>query len=262
MQREFDWRRASHEDRARLYRAVKQLIDSTSLDWNAVYAAAFGLNAEPGIGYEDNFRAGRIGRKKAALIYGWLCREHPEVAAKLNAELQPRRSQPPVDWESFLLHHGTYGEFEIVPLDGAGIGIVTFAEAEPVADRIIKRGQPFCFQLEAGFEGAAIGFQWAREAWHALPLSRDGLFASVKAGSQYLPWDNHRNAPAPLKEDTDLGRHRFAVLLVQERMQRSIARLLEGAPLSGKRLDSVAALLAAAEPEQWRLYRLNVIFEA
>lgn len=184
------------------------------------------------------------------------------MAAKLDAELRPRPSQPPIDWESFLLHHGTFGQFEVVPLDGSRIGIVTFAEVGPVSNRIIKRGQPFCFQLEAGFEGLATGFQWARETWHALPLSRDGLFASVKAGSQYLPWDNHRNAPVPLKEDTDLGQHRFAVLLVREQMQGIVAALLKGSPLNAEQLNSAAALLAATEPEQWRLYRLNVIFEA
>src|SRR5690606_27585055 len=125
--------------------AVKQIIDTTPLNWNDVYAAAFGQKAAPGAGYEDNFRAGRIARRKAALIYGWLCQEYPEAAATLDAALNPGHSQPDTvpRWEDFLLQRGTYGQLDTVPIDKVRIGIVTFADTEPVSDRTIKRGQPF-----------------------------------------------------------------------------------------------------------------------
>lgn len=85
------WLASTAEERKILYKAVKRIIDETPMAWHELYAAALGRQPSDGIGYEDNFRAGKISRKNAALIFRWIRAAHPDHAGRIDAEVAALR---------------------------------------------------------------------------------------------------------------------------------------------------------------------------
>lgn len=169
-----DWLQASVEDRKALYRVLREVMNREGLGWAEIYKRA--LNEAPvGSGYEDNFRAGRIGRKKARRIADWLGATYPAYAARLDQALG-ERGQVEVGgaaWTGFLARHGRYDAVSAVLLPEPSLGIVTFARPEPLARPVIPLGAPFCFRFEAAFAGAVLAFQSVGGRWYALPLRED-----------------------------------------------------------------------------------------
>jgi hypothetical protein len=81
----YDWINASPEARRLLYRTSKQIVDRHYAGhWSRFYEAVFDRGGVPGSGYEDNFRAGRIGRIKANMIHRWISIHHTQAAIALD----------------------------------------------------------------------------------------------------------------------------------------------------------------------------------
>ncbi len=120
-----DWLSATREDRRRLYRHTKRIVDRHyGGDWSRFYADIPAHVTPGGVGDQDNFRAGRISRKRAAAIFDWIATHYPDVAAMAAAVEVPTSS---IGWESFLQTHGEEGRLRVVTLDSASLTIVAFA---------------------------------------------------------------------------------------------------------------------------------------
>ncbi|MEE4455319.1 hypothetical protein [Novosphingobium resinovorum] len=91
----FDWLSASPDARIELYRSCKRVVDGHFLgSWDRFYKLALGDNASFGVGYEDNFRKGRIARSKAAMLARWLSIHHTREAEQLAFRLRSLTNAP------------------------------------------------------------------------------------------------------------------------------------------------------------------------
>lgn len=252
-----DWLTATVEQRRTLYRAIKRLLAEEGLGWNEFYAAALGKDARVGGGYEDNFRAGRIGRDKAQRIVRWLAAEYPDHASRLDQRADAGVSSGE-RWRSFIGRHGRYERVAAVLLPEPSIGIVTFAKPEPLASPVIPLGAPFCFQIDSDRQGAVIAFQRVGDEWYALPLRPDGLNEAVTEGSQFLP-RGASGEPVALSEDMQDGRHGFLFLIGDPTLIEAVTHLVPDSVIPPPMLDRIADIAGAASCVSL-LLRINLLF--
>lgn len=251
----FDWLSATHEERRTLYRHVKPLVDRRfGGNWMRFYADIPGHVAPGGHGDQDNFRAGRIARKRAAAIFDWIAAQYPAEAEAIAAALGAGDSSSST-WDDFLLHNGIYGRLHIARLDDASLNIVAFA-ARTRVERI-RLGQAFCFALDSISAGTALALQAVGGKWYPLPLRAEAITAPVAAGQQFLPRDPATDKPLPLAEDSHLGTHSFA-FAVWRGGALDTAPLIVGRPIAPDRLKHLARSLAATD--EWAVHRLEVQF--
>jgi hypothetical protein len=248
-----DWLSATHEDRRRLYRHVKRVVDRHyGGDWSRFYADIPTHVTPRGHGDQDNFRAGRISRKRAAAIYDWITAHHPYEAAAITDTASPFVAT--TDWESFLRTHGEESRLRVVPLDDPSLTIVAFAARRRVER--LSLGEPFCFALDSAFAGEALALQQVDGKWYSLPLREDSMLAPIISGDQFLPRDIDTDRPIPLTEDAHLGNHSFVFLTWGGEL--GIPPFEIGQPVAPDRLNHLARSLAQAE--HWAVHRLDVLF--
>lgn len=257
---EFDWLSSTVEARRLLYRHIKRVIDTSALTWTKVYREGLGEAGAPGLGYEDNFRSGRIARGKAARLYGWLRVFHPATADRLDLDLEEIANVPNGEWEKLLAAYGRFAELDVISLAQGEPGIVGFADAEPLSRVRVRLGEPFCFRLNTDREGRALAFQSVGGRWYSLPLSRDRLSQAVEKGSVYLPLSPDGTSLAPLVEDHDAGRHRFVIALATKELVSALEDMVgDASELTGDRLSMMAGRLKSAG-SGCTIHRLNVLF--
>lgn len=223
----FDWLTASTAARRELYRTCKRIVDGHFLgDWNGFYRTVFGQPLVAGIGYQDNFRSGRISRSRANAIVKWIAIHHTREAELLNTaigQLDPSTSD---GWTNFVQDQGRDDGLTIVRF--ADLGIVGFASSSMTGSVRLRLGEQFCLRLEADSEGVALALQCVRGAWFSLPLSAGGLMVTIQDGAQFLPRDASTNEPIPLSDETDGGQVRFVMLIGDGVWIDSTVRTLEG----------------------------------
>lgn len=252
---DFDWLSATHEERRTLYRHVKPLVDRRfGGNWTRFYADIPGHVAPGGHGDQDNFRAGRIARKRAAAIFDWIEAHYPAEAEAIAAALGAGNVSSST-WDDFLQCNGTYGRLHIAMLDETSRNIVAFA-ARTRVERI-RLGQAFCFVLDSASAGTALALQAVDGKWYPLPLRAESITASVATGQQFLPRDPATNKPLPLAEDSHLGTHGFA-FAVWRGGAVDTAPLIVGRPIAPDRLKHLARSLTATE--KWEIHCLEVQF--
>lgn len=257
-----DWLKSKAE-RKILYQVTKTLIDSSQLTWDELLKSALGRTYTPSPTYLHNFSQGRSHRRHAKLIYAWLREHYLQHAERVEVEIAALHGDvlqhPP--WDEFLRGHAEPGDIEIVILPKPSLGIVTFAELEPISEQPVRRGQLFCFRLTSRLEGFALALQWTRGQWYPLPLARDDLISAVSPGVQALPKDAASDAPIPLSEDANIGLHRFAFLVADETICRHIATHLKpGVVVAPATLKGIASHLGGMPRRAWQLYRIGVLF--
>jgi hypothetical protein len=73
-----DWRKATEQDRMKLYDVLKDILWHADMDWSDLMSRAHGrpIVVEPHLA--GNFRRGRISRRTAQRLSNWLQREWPE----------------------------------------------------------------------------------------------------------------------------------------------------------------------------------------
>ncbi|MEJ7925804.1 hypothetical protein WG908_03430 [Sphingobium sp. AN641] len=252
-----DWLTATVEQRKTLYRVVKRLLAEEGLNWNDFYSSVLGKDVRVGGGYEDNFRAGRIGRDKAQRIVRWLAAEYPHHAARLKQDANA--GAPSGErWLSFVARHRRFERVAAVLLPEPSIGIVAFAKPEPLARPVIPLGAPFCFEVESDRQGAVIAFQSVGDEWYALPLRPDGLSETIAGGRQFLPRQAN-GEPIPLSEDVQDGRHGFLFLIASIEMINAVLDVIPAGVIYPPSLDRIADI-AAAGPCVPSLLRINLLF--
>lgn len=258
-----DWLKASTGERKALFAVMRQLIRREGLGWQDVYECAWGKMAGVGTDYESNFRQGRIARNRAHQLYAWMVRDYPRYALQLDDMLEGTQTlhEAGAAWRALLAAHGRYDSIEAVRLPDPLAGIVSFADPEPLAHPVIPLGAPFCFQVQSGNAAHALAFQTVQSKCYALPLRPDRLFDTVTAGSTYLPRLPDSQRPNPLSEEEQNCRHGFVFLLGGAALIEAVAARVHAeiaiAPLL---LDEIAAIIRASD-EDWRLLRINLLFQ-
>lgn len=251
-----DWLSATREDRRALYRQTKAIVDRRfGGDWSRFYAVIPGHVAPGGHGDQDNFRAGRISRKRAAVIFDWIEANHPDTADDITAALGGDDARPAPDWEALLQRRGEQGRLRLVPMDDPSLSIVAFAAQKPLER--LRLGQPFAFALDSAHAGMALALQSVDGKWYPLPLSADTITAPAVIGDQFLPRDADTNAPIPLSEDAHAGTHRFAFLIGREAMS-DIKPFQVGRSIALDQLNRLARSWAAVDG--CAVHRLEVLF--
>ncbi|MEM7621286.1 MAG: hypothetical protein AAF228_12670 [Pseudomonadota bacterium] len=103
MNMDIDWMQASQEDRKILYHVFKAILDRYALKPKDVYAQAYHGSAYANKEYEDekNFRAGRINKKRASLLYQWICSHHPIHAQEIIDKIYAQKPRP-ITWTTVI----------------------------------------------------------------------------------------------------------------------------------------------------------------
>lgn len=245
----YDWITASPEARRLLYRCSKQIVDRHYAGhWSKFYEAVFDHDGEPGMGYEDNFRSGRISRIKANAIHRWISIHHTQAAIALDASVTAAFEAVTAKnlWESFIDTHGQYDALEIIKLDD--LAIVGFASGKRKSIATIRRGEAFSLRLTSDMAGRCIGLQRTGAFWFPLPLSHDNSIVLVTAGVQILPRDDSGDV-MPLSEEADTGRFEFVLLIASDQCLPSLPLLTIGEDaISLDRLEALAATFENTPP--------------
>jgi hypothetical protein len=276
-----DWREASNDERKLLYRVTKQLVDSGALTWDQLYERAFSQSFTRGKGYEDNFGSGKIARWRAALIYRWLRANFAEYADIVDREIAGVYGAVPEDqrWESFVK---SFGEFGIVQTFRQQRQIQMEPEYDkhsqvqqspqitaynplqhPVHDRI-ELNHPFYFQLTSPFAASAIGVQWVRGHWFALPLGGGRVSVPIGAGTQELPVKGGVSLYDHLLiEQFEAGLHRVVFLILPDDAAQTIApHLTLDAHVPPHVLNEAADRIKDFPKASWRVLCVNLMFVA
>ena len=261
---DINWLKSTTEDRKILYRFAKHIRDYERWSFDRFLREALGSDEKVGLGYEDNFRSGRISRKKANLIYRWMCQNRPDQAHQLSLEIHAARmrgTEPPdTSWDGLIRKYGRFSNLEIVSVRMSPIGLVDIADAEPISDRPLRLGEEFCFRLEVSFAGQVLAFQHHGDQWYPLPLSKSGLHCAAQTGVQILPNDPETGAPVPLSEQTDIGLHGFAFVLRRDaRISDVSADLKKGLALANSVEEELVRLLFGKDEEPSTVFRINVM---
>ena len=219
----FDWLASDTSARQSLYRVTKTIVDRAFMgQWQEFYDAVFGGKFFPAFGYEDNFRAGRISRKRAHVIAAWIAMHYPDDAACLARDIAMADDDGLQFYLDFVEARARDDTLSIIPLHEWGI--VGLASASTSAPPQIKLREPFLLALETEGACSAIGFQWADGALYPLPLCGEGkLCATLTSGPNILPFDHVANVPEPLSEDHTRGLITFHVLTAKAMDKLAVA---------------------------------------
>lgn len=233
-----DWLNATEDDRRALYVLTKQVVDGQFQGkWPTFYTEVFNRKFETGIGYEDNFRKGKISRINANAIARWLEKTQPSFRAQLIELLQPDAI---VRWSDFLSTNGRVGGLRLIR--PAEINIVGLAGRSRVPQEQVRIGEEFLLQLTSSIEGAAIGLQKSGGRWFHLPLSDDGGGLMVGTGTNIIPRSADAGLPIPLSEDGDRGIAHFAILITPGDAP-SNDEMIFGEAVADEKLDRLATFL-------------------
>jgi len=265
MRDEPEWEASGTHERKALYRAVRRVMEETGLTLLGVIERAEGHPVHVGTGYDDNFRSGRISRRRAHHIYQWLARHHPARAAELDAEIGQGYADafPHSLWERVLATRGVFGQLrlhEVMMQQQRQVQVQT----EPIQART-RVAQPFRLVLGGSHRGHALGFQWIKGRWMPLPLTDSALGIRLDGRAPQFPSPQLPYGPGNLWrpyyiEYSDAGLRRMVVALVPDSMGiRFEAAFAQDKLASPELLDAFAAEMMALEPESWSLFRLNAV---
>ena len=259
-----DWLASTEDERKALYRIVKQVRDETGLTWTALYRQALGRSPSAGIGYEDNFRAGRIGKTHAHRLYVWLQARHPRHAQaldKLTGRSESATGLPlGVAWRRLVERRTERGKVELVAVAELGDpDRRSLARRRTGPVESYKLGRPFQLRLDCPIAGHLVAFVEHRFRWSPLDLAEDGNSVPIALGTTILPLQDGQ--PIPLVEHDDPGLHRFLFIAVTDQtVVADIEHAQVGIHLPIGALDALAIALLALEPDCWAVAEISIDF--
>jgi len=257
-----DWDASTKPERKALHSQVLILKKRLHIDWISVFQRAFGPKDNVGLGYEDNLRQGRIAPERAYKLFVWLQENDPALASNVEDDiLRLRENTAPeqaVRWET-LLARGIFSNVAAFKYSG-DLGMASFARREPLPALRLKLLEQFYFEVIVPFDGTLIAFQGYKGLWYPQLIIEDNPILEVTSGAHIIP-SNEEGQPYPLHEETDMGKHSFAFLLVQDkRLGKPIAALPPAQAIPAKMRDDLARQIFALPDEAWRLFRINLAF--
>lgn len=282
-----DWLSASQEDRKALYKIIKRVIDTTGLTWDELYAGAIGRHPSRGIGYEDNFRAGKISRSIASRIHRWLAETHPDQAQALGAALRDTDNKetsshstvPGARWEQFLKERATGSGVAVrkptlAPeveqhrpriqdsADGSeGMYRRVFADAYNPSNPLarVRLGEPFYFLFQTSAVGTVITLSEHRHQWIPERMAENGDAPIFTDGENVIP--SLSGEPRPLIEYDDGGLHRFLFIVLDGiGPLRHLPNAGMGQALPLRDLDELAHELSGLPIESVRVFLVSILF--
>ena len=243
----YDWLTSSKAARRELYFARKRVVDGHYLgNWARFFQLSIGQARADGAGYEDNFRAGRTSRKKAAALARWLSEHHAAEAERLALRIDALNHAAPSTWDAFITAHGQDTGLSIVRL--SDLAIVSFAETKSNTLPRLRLGEAFCLRLDAERDGHALALQRSRGHWYALPLTDDRIDVPIGAGAALLPRASQSGSIIPISDEEDGGRVLFIVVVSsQDVIERIASTLPTDAIIRPSVLDGIALQLQRAD---------------
>ncbi len=256
-----NWAVASEEDRKTLYKFAKRAKAARHLEWDALFREA-GMPGHQGIGYDDNFRKGKISKVNAGHVYRWLATTAPAIAEDLRAALfEAKVQEGQASWPVFISTFGRFDDVEILPVSEGPFGIVKFAEPDPVHEQPILLGQRFVFRIASTSARTVLCFQGYKDVWYPLPLSKAGFQTTISTGKHVVPACETSGALQPLSEEEDAGMHRFVFLLFNGFDAADVCnRLKPGIPVAPEVLNNIANGLLEPHESHWDVLRINAQF--
>lgn len=203
-----NWKASTVAERRTQASIILDLVSTQpQLTLQSVFEQSFGRPFAAGIGYEKNFKDGKIARTRAALIYEWLLAKYPERAAELDTALRT----PSANWTEFVEHSGKYHcvwlsfhpkspeavaeqeQKKYFAARGIKMRIRSAPPSDarnPVEHRVLL-GSQFRFGFSFGVlpAGRLVALQKEATGWYLLPLSRETA-PPVGQSTTELPSDN------------------------------------------------------------------------
>jgi hypothetical protein len=262
-----DWQRTANDERKLLYRAIRESMDRTHADWPAIFRRAYGAAVALGDGYIDNFRAGRISRRRAQRLYDWLQSDHPDIAARLERDIRALYDAGPTDgpWEAFLAEHGQYGLIKVerakADTSSRGRSRIEAARAPPRIDAELPLDTWFNLMIDSPVAGYVTGLQWIRGQWLYLPLSPHGTGVRLSGGSgpdaQFQP-----AAPETrFRETHEPGLHCLVLIVAPDAVGYAISGNLSSRhAIPDEKLEETISLLRTQDHDSWAVLRFNAMF--
>jgi len=249
----------TQEQRQAIGRVVSAIMAARDCSYEKIYKEASGERA--GLDDKKNLDKGALSQKKAAKLFRWIVETHLPMGCKIAPEV----FDPSLltRWRDFVQVLGVYGKLTHRIVGGMGLTERSFRQ--PIAERPIRFGQEFVFDLACGVEGKLLALESAGGHTYPLSLHPDhiSILIDVKAGSQTLPLKPD-GAPDPLMEKDDPGLRSYLFLIGQpDLLENCIKGLLAAHPIGLDKLDQIALAFTKTEshdPGPFELHCLNVIF--
>ncbi|TCP38770.1 hypothetical protein [Rhodovulum marinum] len=253
-----DWQKATEEQRARLYRVAKAVMDSAGLAPAEFYRAALNGQIVDPVSTGGNFSRGKIARRSAVMIHSWIESNHLDIALRVAPELFTRPARG--GWLALLEERTRYGALSLLRF--SSLGLVRQAGRHPIDERPVRLGEKFAFALTSEIAGHAFAFQEVRGLWHLFSLSEDpaAAFVSCGHGRHELPRKADGSPLALIEADTD-GLHSFVFVVVEDidTLDDTVSGL-RGLALRPEQLGELATMLAALDAGQYAIHRINIQF--
>lgn len=177
------------------------------------------------------------------------------------ASQEPRAPTPTLAWRDIFKVYGRYENLAVVPVPQQPLSLIELAGREPLASRVLRLREAFCFRLNLGFAGHALGFQRYKNRWYPLVLTDTTLYDRYEPGQHTIPRDGQGRS-APLSEDSEAGTYGFAIMVAADRRLVALAKeFILGEPLPAASAAVAARILAGLEAGRRAIYRINVRFE-
>jgi hypothetical protein len=223
-----------------------------------VFKDALGEAADHRQDFLDNFRHGKIARKKAHYFYQWLKAHYSDDALALAGSLTDEMAVFHHQWLMFCDEHVTPNMVEIIKVNNAKSGIVGFADTALKPDDILALGQPFYFKFKNALTGTVLALQSVDQDWYALPLSKQE-WPSTHHDAHILPIDE-QGSVAPLSEEGEAKRFRFVFIVSDQSVFEEFCANSDAAQkIQAMALSHFAATLTATK-YQWSLFQIIVQF--
>lgn len=259
-----DWESTTHEERKCLYHRVRQLRRREKIQWSDLFQTAFGPRDSVEIGYEDNFRKGKIAPDRAYKLFQWLQSKDPHAASLVEDaifDLQANRSAPRLATWTDLLASAEFSNL-VAHHHSKDLGITQFARKEPISNLELNLLDPFYFEIDMPFSGYLTAFQDYKGTWHHQPISMNEAVLKLEKGKHIIPADDHGQA-LPLHEETDIGKHSYLFLTLRD--DSDIKPLLGATSIDHaippRNLNKIAQAVLAKEKTERRLFRINLFFK-
>lgn len=253
---EIDWSVATIEERRLFKRIMMKAVKRHSLNIDKILAENIGEDTSLENEQKKRFGRGTLARTSYAILHEWLSLKYPDFAKDFEFEFYQNKPKPK-KWLEFIKQHGKFENVYLPHLNS--FGIVDFTPDEPIAKRVLKRLEKFCFEVNSPMCGQTIAFQEFQNNWYILKLTKGVATLQTEIGKQYMP--SHNDQPLSLQERHDMGDHSFLFFIADnDEFAKTTECLPEENMVAPERLNKFATAIGALKGE-WHILRINVVFK-
>lgn len=248
----YDWLKSSTDARKQLYKVCKAIVDRHFFgDWRKFYNEAFGRDYATSHSDGDNFRAGRLGRKKSAALFYWIAMHHQDDANELLRLVLSITD----DWDALFKDMPQTDVISLIRFNS--LGLVTFANKS--RDLLeLKLKEEFIFKYEGMNDTCLFAFQCVDGAYHVMPLDERHTYCQTFKGDLFPTGSD--NQPLALAEEEHKGLHEFVFIIGDKSTIKAIEGLIEDKDTLSLPPYSKMKVILAGNKEQIQICKLKVNF--